>query len=135
MTGSRDPKHGSRREGKASLRTTDTAAALYHVVHPDEGLETAAGMLLELVRESERLYPGKPRTLFLDIEGHRNKESGFDHDMFELQQNFIVGFLMPFLSEARPPLVAVKNPGPQRDDIPDELSIMPAQGSETIEGR
>jgi hypothetical protein len=133
MTGSRDPRHGSRRKGKAPLEATDTAAALYHVVRPDEGFETAAGMLFELVRESERSYPGKPRTLFLDIEGHRNKEGGFDHDMFELQQNYVVGFLMPFLSEARLPLVTVKNSHPQRGDIPDELSIMPSNGAETTE--
>jgi len=64
--------------------------------------------------------------LYLDIDGHRNREGGFDADMLELQQHFILGFLMQFLSEVNMPLAAGvrrKDESPQSEDIPEELTI------------
>jgi hypothetical protein len=106
------------------LEPTDKGIAIYHVVYREEGFEQAARMLFELVRRAEQTHPGKPRMLFLDIEGHRNEKGGYDHDMLELQTDFILGFLMPFLTEASMPLPGhVKNSKPQRSDLPDELNI------------
>jgi hypothetical protein len=103
------------------------SVAIYHLVHTHESFETAAGMLLELVRSAAREQPGRPRTLYLDIEGHRNTEGGFDGDMFELQKEFILGYLSRWLSEIHIPLFAdsaVQMPG-QEEDVPEKLLILP----------
>jgi hypothetical protein len=43
--------------------------------------------------------------------------------MLELQKDFILGFLLPYLAEAHLPLVQVRNPGRQREDLPEMLCI------------
>ncbi len=101
---------------------------IYHVVYPYEGFAESARTLFRLVRRAQAVKPGKNRKLFLDIEGHRNSDGGFDADMLELQNAFLLGFLAPFLSEVRCPLVALRNPGPQDDDIPLELVIEEPEG-------
>jgi hypothetical protein len=83
--------------------------AVYHAVKRHEDFETAAQMLFELTREAAQRFPGKPRHLFLDIDGHRNSEGGFDHDMLELQQQFLMEFIGPYYSEVHAPLVNFKN--------------------------
>ena len=37
--------------------------------------------LVSLVYAAEKKEPGKPRTLYLDIDGHRNAQGRFDADM------------------------------------------------------
>ena len=108
---------------RAKTIEDDRDAALYHVVYAHEGFEESARALFTLVRRAQAVKPGKRRRLFLDIEGHRNSNGGFDADMLELQKDFLVGFLAPFLSEMHCPLVILKNPRTQDDDIPDELII------------
>ncbi len=44
--------------------------------------------------------------------------------MLELQKEFCLVFLMPFLTEAHLPLVSVQNPGAQRNDVPERLEIV-----------
>ena len=41
----------------------------------------AAKDLVSLVYAAEKKEPGKPRTLYLDIDGHRNAQGRFDADM------------------------------------------------------
>lgn len=36
---------------------------------------------MSLVYAAEKKEPGKPRTLYLDIDGHRNAQGRFDADM------------------------------------------------------
>ena len=103
------PRRSRRRPGaqaadQGPLRPTTDMVALYHIVYRDEGFEEAATALFELVREAERTYPGQRRVLYLDIEGHRNEQGGYDHDMLELQREFVLGVLRPFLAEAHLPL-------------------------------
>ncbi|MUT65955.1 hypothetical protein GOM71_08420 [Paenibacillus sp. NEAU-GSW1] len=62
----------------------------------------------------------------MDIEGHKNKDGGFDHDMFELQKDFILSFLMQFISEVSMPLGRYKNEN-QKNDIPIGINIVPAK--------
>ena len=57
--------------------------------------------------------------------------------MFELQKDFLLGFLMPFLAELHTPLIHVENRKAQRTDLPEELHIYAAtdevpQGMEII---
>jgi hypothetical protein len=89
-----------------------------------ESAENAAAQaVFKLVQEAQRVQPGKRRKLFLDVEGHRNIQGGFDADMLELQKEFLMGFLIQFLSEIHGPLISVKNPHAQNNDIPSELEI------------
>ena len=55
--------------------------ALYHRVMRQENFEKAAKDLVSLVYAAEKKEPGKPRTLYLDIDGHRNAQGRFDADM------------------------------------------------------
>ena len=67
----------------------------------------------------------------MDIEGHRNDEGGYNRDMFELQRDFLLGFLMPYLTECSVPLIGkVRNRSPQRNDVPERLEIRPASNGE-----
>jgi hypothetical protein len=79
--------------------------------------------LFDLVAYTQRTFPGAKRQLFLDIEDHRTPTGAFDGDMFELQQDFLLGYLMPFLTEVCMPLMSARNPNPQQEELPDELHI------------
>lgn len=117
-----------RKNAKASTKNQSTGTpgiALYHVVKADETFDDAAEALLEILRLAGREQPGVPRLLFLDIEGHRNEQGGFDGDMYELQVHFITGFLSRWLTEFSTPLAKAKNTKPQEEDIPDHLMITP----------
>ena len=110
-------------EGKSRIKSDARSAALYHVVYAEEDFEESAKALFKLVQRAQRLLPGNERKLYLDIEGHRNSEGGFDADMLELQKDFLLGFLSSFLSEIHSPLVSVTNPGVQENDIPPAIII------------
>jgi hypothetical protein len=68
------------------------------------------------------------RHLYLDVEGHRNKAGGFDHDAYELITHFVHGYLMQWLTETHTPLGTYRNPR-QREDVPDGLDVMPGGDS------
>jgi hypothetical protein len=104
----------------------EKVAALYHVVRAREDFDTAARHLVAVVREAETKMPGKERHLYLDIEGHRNSSGGFEEDMVELQQRFVLSFLMPYLKSAHMPLATVENPRPQDNAVPEALDIVTA---------
>ena len=115
--------------GKRSLRviTQDSdAVALYHVMKAREDFETTAQALFEIVRYAITEFPGRKRLLYLDIEEHRNPAGGFDRDAYEIQQEFLIGFLAPYLSELHLPLGTIVNPKVPLDDIPDALRIDPS---------
>lgn len=102
------------------------ALDLYHRIHAEENFDDAAHTLFDLVAYTRRTFPGARRQLFLDIDGHRTPTDAFDEDMFEIQRDFLLGFLMPFLTEIHMPLARASNPHPQREDLPDELRISAA---------
>jgi hypothetical protein len=111
---------------RARVEKSGGPVAVYHRVYATEGFEQAAQTLFRLVRKAQATSPGAPRVLHLDIDGHRNPAGGFDADMLELQQHFVLGFLMQFLTEVNMPLAtgARRRDGiAQSDDIPDMLNI------------
>jgi hypothetical protein len=108
---------------REKVESTGGAVAIYHVVYGHEGFEAAAQTLYQLVRQCQKRWPGKKRKLFLDIEGHRNSEGGFDPDMYELQAEFLLHFLGQFLSEVHCPLANVTNSKAQDDDVPGALIL------------
>ena len=83
---------------QSKLESDDRAVAIYHVIYSHEGFDESAQILFKLVQRAQQTMPGKPRKLFLDIEGHRNSDGGFDADMFELLTVFLPDFLARFLT-------------------------------------
>lgn len=108
------------------MKEDDRGIAIYHVVKRKEGFEKSAEILFTLVKNAQEKYPNKNRMIYMDIEGHKNKDGGFDHDMFELQKDFILGFLMQFISDVSMPLGRFKNEN-QKNNVPDGLNIVPAK--------
>jgi hypothetical protein len=114
----------NKRNRQSKVESDDRAVVIYHVVYSHEGFEESAQILFKLVQRAQRVMPGKPRKLFLDIEGHRNSEGDFDADMFELLTVFIPDFLARFLSEIYCPLFKVTDRTTQQEnEVPLELVI------------
>ena len=102
------------------------SVALYYCVKAKEGFTSAAQYLFNLVNQAQRLHPDRKRVLYLDIDGHRNSQGGFDSDMLEVQKEFLLGFLMEFLTEVKMPLIgsgAIRNEKPQNNDVPDTFIL------------
>jgi len=106
---------------------------LRHSVKANETFEEAAQAIVALVYKAEIESPGASRHLHLDIEGHKNSSGGWDHDMFELQKEFLIGFLMPHLTELTMPLGRVRNPKPQDNDVPEEFQIIPRESKALVQ--
>jgi len=95
-----------------------------HRVLAHEDFNRTAQILLVLLVKAQREHPGRKRCLYLEIEGHRNSEGGFDHDMFELQSKFMGEFLIQFLTRAETPFATFQNPNPQNNEIPESLNLI-----------
>src|SRR5687768_456763 len=98
----------TRGTARERLQRDQRGVALYHVVYAHEGFDEAAMALHRLVRRAIETCPGRDRVLFLDVDGHRDEKGVFDHDMLELQEGFVLGLLLPFLTAAHLPLIAVR---------------------------
>lgn len=87
----------------------DSMIAIYHVVYSTEDFNDAAKTLMELTRNAQKNAPNKRRILYLDIDGHRLENGAFDHDMWELQYNFITQNLLYYYTEVHMPLATIHN--------------------------
>lgn len=96
---------------------------ILQIVSPDDDFATAATRAFDLILEAQREYPNQSRVLYVDIVGHTGTSSGFEPDFFEFQQEFLQGFLGPFLSALATPLQSLFNPNEQRNDLPDKIEI------------
>jgi hypothetical protein len=96
---------------------------ILHIVRPEHDFTQATQNVFALIRDAQKQYPNQPRVLYVEIEGHTGTSSGFDPDFFEFQQEFLQGFLGPFLSAVATPLQSLYNPNPQRNDLPDLIEI------------
>lgn len=98
------------------------AAAIYHEMRADDGFEATATVLFTLVQEAITKFPKKRRILYLDIDGHRNEGGGFDIDSYEIQNEYVCGFLGKWLHEAHMPLVCWTN-AKANNDISQSIEI------------
>jgi hypothetical protein len=114
---------------QASNADKDKGVALYHVMRSDEDFETTADILFQIVKNAAREFPGKPRYLFFDVDGHRNEAGGYDADAYELYSSFIPGYLGQFLTEI-PLMKGRARRAGQSEDVPDHLVISPGGSSE-----
>ena len=108
---------------QSNIESDGKAALIYHVIYDYEGFDEAAQAIFKLLQRAQQVQPGKARKLFLDIEGHRNAECGYDTDMLELQQGFLLGSLAQFFTEIHCPLCNATNSKAQENEIPPELII------------
>jgi 5-methylcytosine-specific restriction endonuclease McrA len=97
--------------------------AIYHTMVIEENFERCAHRLHEMIKGAQRMAPGAPRILYLDVDGHRNEQDGFDRDAFEIIRHFVPDFLFPYLTEYHSPYRDAINFKGQRNDIPAELII------------
>jgi hypothetical protein len=105
--------------------------AIYHAVLEGESCQKARQDLTDMVRDAEAKNPGKPRALFLDIDGHRNSAGGWDNEAEELQY-WVLDRLLPFLTEATVPMVKVENGSAQDNLVP---ACAPPGKQSSAEGR
>jgi hypothetical protein len=124
-----------RRPGKASASTEEASdsgkgIAIYHEMRRTEPFEKTAGMLWVMVHDAARKFPGKPRILYLDIEGHHRKgaKNEYDEDATELI-SFVRAALGPYLAET--PWGKTED-APQSDDLPDVIMVPPADGDDHV---
>lgn len=122
---SRKIAHSNATSAGKVTSTPGSGVGLYHVVYAHETFDDAAEALLQIIQKAAREQPSGPRHLFLDIDGHRNEAGGFDPDMYELQVQFITGFLGRWLTSWTIPLSRDKRCESPRqyEDVPDHLTI------------
>jgi hypothetical protein len=101
----------------------DNVVSIYHVIDEEDDFDAAALAIFAMIRECQDRYPDWPRIAYLDVKGHSGDRGGFDADMFEFQQEFMIATMGPFLTALDMPMVSVWNPEPQRNDLPDQLAI------------
>ncbi|RKS09727.1 hypothetical protein DFP74_5469 [Nocardiopsis sp. Huas11] len=113
--------------GKRPVRSAQKSILLFHDMRVEEDFELCAQRMFEVVRGAARRFPGRPRRMILTVQGHRNDLGAFDHDAFEIMQEFGSGFLLCYLTEFTHPYFTLKNNRKQREDIPDVLEITPPE--------
>ena len=102
---------------------SDNVVSIYHIVEADDDFDAAAQAVFTLIKEAQVRYPDWPRVVYLDVRSHDGERHGFDDDMFEFQQEFMIATMGPFLTAIDMPLLSVWNPEDQRNDLPDALAI------------
>jgi hypothetical protein len=104
-----------------SIQSNGDAVAIYYHFGTTERFTEAAQTLFNIVAQAQRVHPNKSRVLYLDIDGHRNVQGGFDADALELQKEFVLGFLTKFFTEVTLPLTKgakIRNPEVQQNEVP-----------------
>lgn len=114
----------SKPEAPGLAMNFDNSVSLYHIVAAGDGFEQAAQDVVALLREAQARYPDWPRVFYLDILGHADADGRLDEEFVEFQQEFFFSVMAPFLTAFELPLTGgLVNPDPQRNDVPDRLTI------------
>lgn len=114
---------GSAPPERSGADAKKSGIALYHDMRVEEDFAKCATRLFSILKRVAATSPGAPRYLYLDIQGHRNAAGGYDADAIEIIHEFLLGFLSPYLTEISTPVYRARNPEPQREDVPDVLTI------------
>lgn len=109
------------REEQETHKLNSNTIAIYHVVYENERMAKSAKTIYELLYSAQQEQENYNRILYLDIDGHTDEYGRFDDEMMELQQNFIIGTLLPYFYEIHTPIIDVKNTESQKNTIPKEM--------------
>ncbi len=108
----------------------DNSVSIYAIISPEDSFEDAASEVFSMLKTAEEKYPGWPRIFFVDIAGHEGDRSGFSEDFFEFQQEFWFSAVAQFVTAFELPITgALVNPEPQKNDLPDGLTVNPSAGT------
>lgn len=110
----------TKRIGK--LNANIGANAVYHCVKKNDTFDKSAQDIYNLVVTTKNKQKNKEVHVYVDIDGHRNKNGGFTPDMFELQFDFLVQFLLKYVNSVTIPMGNFSNPQPLLE-MPDALRI------------
>lgn len=115
--------HKQTNKNKPRNRKREESVVIYHDMAVYENFERCARRIWEMIKGAQDAAPGKPRQLFLDVQGHRNAAGGYDRDALEIINEFTLGFLLPYLTEATTSFHRVRNKYPQQNDLADLLEF------------
>lgn len=102
-------------QGRCKTIKEEEDVVLNCCISEKETFEQAATKIYNLIYTMGKRYPKQKRTLIVEIRGHRNEEGGYDKDMFELQYEFLLKCMLPFVHNLHIPLISVKNEKQQQD--------------------
>ena len=110
-------------EGRYKVPIDPNNIVIFCKIKENEDFNIAAKRIYDLIYRMQEENPNKERTLHLEIEGHRNKEGGYDNDMFELQFHFLFKTMFQYLHALHMPLISVTNNKKQKQ-LPAESFII-----------
>ena len=114
-------------EGRCKVPIDPDNIVIFYKIKEKENFEMAANRIYNLIYRIQEENPYKDRTLILEIEGHRNKSGEYDNDMFELQFDFLIDIMFPYLHALHMPLISICNEGKQKKLPSDSLLIASTQ--------
>ncbi|WP_201294752.1 HNH endonuclease [Nocardiopsis sp. FR4] len=107
---------------KQKINNSGKKAIIWHEMTIEEDFTKAASRIFRMLKNCQDRFPNKKRALYIDVQGHRNSEGGFDHDAFELIHYFALEKMAQYLTEVRTPLIHIITNKPQLP-LPEELII------------
>lgn len=110
-------------EGRYKVPVDPNNIVLTCKIKEKDDFVVAANRIYELIYRVQEENPNKERTLLLEIEGHINKEGGYDNDMFELQYEFLLKTIFPYLHALHMPLISVVN-NKQQKKLPSDFLVI-----------
>lgn len=107
------------------LKASNKGVALYCNISKNMKFETAAHEIFDTIIGAQKAMPNKNRYLYIDIEGYAKEKHKYQQEMYELELEFLLKMVFQnnWIKELSTPLINVKNPNKQNNDLPDELSI------------
>jgi hypothetical protein len=104
--------------------TAEGTVCILLQIEAEQSFEDAAAGVFKLLRSSQNRFPGVPRHLCVEIDGHTGIRNGFDEHFFEFQQEFLLATMGVFCTMIDAPLTGcLMNPDPQINELPDRLDV------------
>lgn len=93
---------------------------LHFTVKKSDTFESVTSRIFDLIANAQAKCPDQDRYLFIEIEGHRNKNGGFDKGMMKLQTHFLLGLVGEYVKGIKTPSYRFTNPKEQNNSFPKE---------------